>query len=202
MPKSQQGYFDEDAIKSAIEQVLKGLKINVEDANFFDTPKRVAKMFAEIFEGLLPSSQEEIKAMLSKTFPCDNQDMIIIRDIICWSMCPHHLLPVKYCINMAYIPNQKVLGLSKLPRLAILLAKQPILQEQLVHDIALTLEKYTKAKGVIVNIRGAHLCMQMRGVKAQETTAEATSARGCFIDNDSKCKDEFMSRISNSSPNF
>lgn len=185
-----------EKIEKGMRDILSAMQIDIKDPNFTDTPKRVAKMYYEIFEGMLPGAKEEIQKMLTKTFPCDNQDMIIIKDIRCWSMCPHHFLPVKYRINVGYIPHKKVLGLSKIPRLVILLAKQPVLQEQLVHDIAKELEENTLAKGVIVNVIGEHLCMQMRGVKVDGCSAETTAVRGFFRDNKDGCKDEFMSRIS------
>lgn len=194
-PSSYRGVFSDVAIERGVRDILSGLRVDLRDSNFVETPKRVAKMFAEVLEGLLPESKEEIKSMLSKTFPCDTQDMVIIKDICCWSMCPHHLLPVKYAINIGYIPDKKVLGLSKIPRLAILLAKRPVLQEQLVHDISTEIEKNTNAKGVIVNILGEHMCMQMRGVKAAGASAEATAVTGYFKENKDGCKDEFISRI-------
>lgn len=189
------GKFSTPAIQAGFREIMSGLKIDIKDSNFFETPQRVAKMYKEVLEGILPSAKEEIKNQLSKTFPCDNNNMIIIQNIVCWSMCPHHFLPVKYKINIGYIPNKKVLGLSKIPRLAILLAKRPILQEQLSHDIVEIFNKYTKPLGVIVNITGEHLCMQMRGVKAVNSKAITTSATGLLLKNDAGCKDEFINRI-------
>jgi GTP cyclohydrolase I len=182
-------------IEELTKNLLLELKIDISDPNFVETPKRVARMYDEIFEGLSPKSEEEIETQLSKTFPCDNNEMITIPNILCWSMCPHHFLPVKYDVCIGYIPDKMVLGLSKLPRLAILLAKRPVLQEQLTYDICMYLEKHAEPLGAIVTISGEHLCMQMRGVKATGCKAITTSVTGLFSTNDRGCKDEFLSRI-------
>ena len=178
------------AVVRGMIEVLHALRVDVRDSNFFNTPRRVARMYEEIFEGLLDSSVTELEEQLSTTFPCAYNEMVVVRDIDCWSMCPHHFLPVSYSISMGYIPNGKVLGLSKLPRLATLLAKRPVMQEQLTQDIIDYFEKYAKPQGVIVKISGKHLCMQMRGVKSKDATMVTAAISGIFKD-DTSAKSEF-----------
>ncbi len=189
--------FSPPAIERGVRDILYGLKVDIRDDNFFDTPKRVARAYREILEGILPESEEELKNHLSKTFPSDSDQMITIKDVLCWSMCPHHLLPVKYNISIAYIPKGRVLGASKLPRLAILLAKRPVLQEQLSEDIAEFLRKHANPVGVAVYIVGEHLCMQMRGIKTQSQMI-TSSLKGIFLKGTTKglaARSEFMSLI-------
>ena len=174
------GHISPYGIKRGFIEILKALQIDIADENFKDTPKRVANAYLEIFEGLQPYAKEELNNHLSITFPCLYDDMILVKDIICWSMCPHHFLPVKYSIDLAYIPTDKVLGISKLPRAAILLAKRPVLQEQLTNDIANFILKNTNPAGVAIRVTGQHLCMQMRGVKATGSDTVTSGMFGIF----------------------
>lgn len=192
--RKTRGLISEAAIKRGMEEILRGLKVDIRDANFFKTPQRVAKAYLEIFEGLLPESIDLLENQFSTTFPCEYSQMILVKDIQCWSMCPHHFLPVKYQINMAYIPNGQVLGLSKLPRLVELLAKRPVLQEQLTQDIVDYLNKYAKPEGVIVQVSGEHLCMKMRGVKSRDSVAVTAALSGIF-ETDASAKAEFYSLL-------
>jgi len=185
--------FSPPAIERGVRFILHGLKVDIQDDNFFETPKRVAKAYREILEGLLPEAEEELREHLSKTFPCDNDQMIVVKNILCWSMCPHHLLPVKYNISIGYIPKDRVLGASKLPRAAVLLGKRPILQEQLGEDIVDFIINFTGAKGVGVSITGEHMCMQMRGIKTQAKMV-TSSLRGVFLTQPS-ARQELMSLI-------
>lgn len=192
--RKSRGHISEAAIKRGMEEILRGLKVDIRDANFFKTPQRVAKAYLEIFEGLLPESIDQLENQFSTTFPCEYSQMILVKDIQCWSMCPHHFLPVKYQVNLAYIPNDRVLGLSKLPRLVELLAKRPVLQEQFTQDIVDYLKKYAKPQGVIVQVSGEHLCMKMRGVKSRNSIATTAALFGVF-ETDASAKSEFYSLL-------
>ena len=185
-------------VAHGFEKILQALKVNTMDENFMGTPNRLARTYVEIFEGLMPEAQDEIQNHLSTTFPCSYDEMIIIKDIHCWSMCPHHFLPVEYVIHIGYIPNGKVLGASKLPRLAILLAKRPVLQEQLTKDIVDHLQKVANPKGVMVIISGKHLCMRMRGIKTDEASMVTSSVHGSFRDNLAS-REEFLNLVSKKS---
>lgn len=186
--------LDVRKVEAAWEAFLDALGLDRIDPNLFGTPARVARAYSELLEGISIHAQREIDQILRVTFPCDYQDMITIRDIQCWGLCPHHFLPVEYHIDLAYIPTSTVLGASKLPRLAILLAKRPVLQEQLTHDIAQCLQRTTDPQGVIVSVRGRHLCMQMRGVKANSTMV-TTALTGLFKTSPS-AKAEFFAVLS------
>jgi GTP cyclohydrolase IA len=175
--------------------ILDALGIDQTDPNFADTAKRVSKSFAEIFRGLFPEAKKEIETQLSVSFPCDYKGMIIIDNINCFSMCPHHFILVHYTIDIGYIPNGQVLGASKLPRLATLLAKRPVLQEDLTQDIVNHIQKVVKPKGAICIVRGEHYCMRARGVKQENTAMITSSVTGLFLTNEGGCKDEFFTLL-------
>jgi len=180
------------AIERGMEHILRGLRVSVTDENFIDTPKRVARAYAEIFEGLQPEAKEEIEKQLSVSFPYEGEpSLIVFRDIVCWSMCPHHFLPVKYTVHIGYLPNDRVLGASKLPRLAVLLAKRPSLQEDFTQDIVNYIEKIVQPQGAIVTVIGEHQCMQMRGVKSVGSSMTTAGVTGVFKHNEGGIKDEF-----------
>jgi GTP cyclohydrolase I len=170
------------AVSHAVEIILQSLSDEValdsRGPNFVDTPRRVAAAYAEIFAGLFDDG-DGVKRILSKTFPAKSAEMVTVGPIEVWSMCPHHLLPVRMSVYLAYIPSKKVLGLSKLARLAELIAKKPALQEDTTAEIAGTMFRELKPKGVACLIRGRHLCMEMRGVKKAAWTT-TTALEGVF----------------------
>ena len=155
--------------------------VNPMDSNFRDTPARIGKAYAEMFDGLFDNGAG-IKQILSSTFPAKSEEMITIGPIKVFSVCPHHFLPVEMKVWMAYIPHRKVLGLSKLARLAELLAKRPALQEDTTVEIAQSLQDGLKPKGVACLIKGRHFCMVMRGAK-QDVWTTTSSLQGAFLRN-------------------
>ena len=181
--------------KKAAHEIFKGLKqmgLDITDVNFKDTPERVGRAYYEIFEGV-QNTKEEVKKILSTGFPAEGMsNMITACGVTAFSMCPHHLLPVEYKINVGYIPDGdgQVLGISKLSRLVRLLAKRPVLQETLGEDIVEALMSIG-AQGAACCIAGRHMCMRMRGVKDPNATVYTQSMRGCFKD-DINCKNEFL----------
>jgi GTP cyclohydrolase I len=168
----------------AANNILDGLKrmgFKLDDANFKDTPKRMARAYREIFDGVKDKDQK-IKNILATAFPSEEyNDIIIDSGITAYSMCPHHLLPVEYKVAIAYIPDKqgKVLGISKLSRIADLLAKQPALQEDYTQQIMKAIDTI-KPQGVGVLVIGRHLCMRMRGVKSQTASITTSAVSGCF----------------------
>lgn len=186
---------EEVCIEEAWISVLENLHIDLEDPNFKDTPKRIAKMYEEIFAGLKPEKMEELDNELLKTFPCSNDEMVTIKGVETWSMCPHHFLPVHYWVDVAYLPDDKVLGISKFPRVVDLLAKRPVLQEQYTQDIVDYLEQALNPRGVAVRVKGIHLCMVMRGIKSFNSEVITSSMTGAFKDN-LITKQEFLQFIS------
>lgn len=167
--------FDDKEILDGMKKIISGLGLDLNDPDLKDTPKRVLRGYYEILEGLL-DTDEKINKILSITFPSKYEGMIVEGPIHCYSLCPHHFLPIVYDIFVGYIPKGKSLGLSKLPRLIELLARRPIIQEDLTRDIAEKIEKILKPQGVAVFVKGTHFCMSMRGVRnnASTVTSEVT----------------------------
>jgi GTP cyclohydrolase I len=183
-------------IEKGVHYILHGLSteygLNLDDVNFKGTPKRVARMYTEIFGGVKNTGQQ-VKSILNSSFPSNNKEMIIAKGINVYSMCPHHFLPVSYIVDLGYIPDGNVLGVSKLVRLVEILAKRPVLQETLTEEIADYLQKINTL-GVMVIVKGQHYCMKMRGVKQQNSTIITSAVRGVF-DEDIKTRNEFMELV-------
>jgi GTP cyclohydrolase I len=185
-------------IREGAKLILKGLAdyigIDPEDQNFKETPDRVMRAYEEIFEGG-KDTDKQIDEILKTGFPGEGyNEMIICKGIKTFSMCPHHLLPVECIIDIGYIPGEhgKVLGLSKIPRIAQILSKRPVLQEALTKDIGEAIEK-TGPDGVAVRIRGIHYCMKMRGVKVEGETV-TSYVSGAFMDKEAT-RNEFMNLV-------
>lgn len=166
------------------EKIIEGLGrlgYDTNDENFADTAKRAAKGFHELVhhQGQV---KDEVAALLAKTFPAKYTEMVISKHNTAFGVCPHHLLPVIYRVSMAYIPTDKVLGLSKLSRLARLIARGPRLQEDLTHELADILHEQLQSQGSAVYIEGLHMCMAARGVGAHEARLVTSGVRGVFLD--------------------
>ena len=152
------------------------------DDNFKGTSLRAAKGFAEL---VLPPEyiDKQIQEMLGKVFPTDDADgMVVSRNNFAVGLCPHHLLPVVMRITCAYVPKDKVLGISKLSRISKLLAHKPVLQETLSTQIARVLFEGLDSKGSAVMIHATHMCMALRGVESHETQVVTSKLYGIFKD--------------------
>jgi len=165
------------------EKIIQGLGrlgYDITDPNFLDTAKRAAKGFHELVH-----DQKQVKpaveALIAKTFPAKYTEMVISKHNTAFGVCPHHLLPVIYRISMAYIPTEKVLGLSKLSRLARLIARGPRLQEDLTHELADILFEELKSQGSAVYIEGLHMCMAARGAGAHGARLVTGGVGGVFL---------------------
>ena len=176
----------------AVEEHIRGLLIALGDdpnrEGLRETPKRVAKMYEEVLEGM-NYTNHEIAQMFSKTFEqevaCDGQDMVLVKDITAFSYCEHHLaLMYDMKISIAYLPKGRVLGLSKLARIADMVAKRLQLQERIGSDIAEVLTEAIGCEDIAVIIKGAHSCMSARGIKKSEATTVTTTFRGRFQTDD------------------
>jgi GTP cyclohydrolase I len=166
------------------EKIIEGihrLGFNTEDENFAETAKRAAKGLHELIHDQA-QVKAEVNALLAKTFPAKYTEMVISKHNTAFGVCPHHLLPVIYRISMAYIPTDKVLGLSKLSRLARMIARGPRLQEDLTHELADILHRQLQSQGSAVYIEGLHMCMAARGVGAHEARLVTSGVRGIFLD--------------------
>lgn len=173
--------MDRNKILEGVRLILEGIGENVEREGLIETPDRMARMYEEIFSGIGKTAEEE----LAKTFTVDSNDLVLEKDIIYYSVCEHHLVPFYGKAHIAYIPNGKVAGLSKLARTVEVYSKKPQIQENLTKEIADAIMKYLDAKGVMVVIEGEHMCMTMRGVKKPGTKTVTTTYRGVFKNNDS-----------------
>ena len=175
--------IDTDRIRAAIREIIIALNDNPDRPGLVETPDRVARMFEEVYEGMCYTN-EEIAEMFNKTFEeITTDDMVIIGDIPVFSHCEHHLaLMYDMKVHVAYIPNGRVIGLSKVGRIADMVAKRLQLQERIGQDIADILEIVLQTSDVAVVIEGKHACMTSRGVKKDSITRTST-LRGKFREN-------------------
>lgn len=183
--------IDKDKIIEGAKLILEGIGEDLSREGLLETPDRIARMYEEIFAGIGKDAKEE----LSKSFTVEGNDLVIEKDITFYSMCEHHIVPFYGKVHIAYIPNGKVAGLSKLARCVEVYSKKPQLQERLTTEIADAIIKFLDAKGVMVVIEGEHMCMTMRGVKKPGTKTVTTTYRGCFKE-DYELRKEVMSFLS------
>jgi GTP cyclohydrolase I len=160
-----------------------------------DTPKRAAKAFKFLNNGYDKSLEEVINGAI---FEADTEDMVIVKDVELYSLCEHHLLPFIGKCHIAYIPDGKVLGLSKLARIVDMYARRLQIQEKLTKQIADAVEISIGAKGVAVVVEAKHLCMMMRGVEKQNSVMTTSVMTGTFRE-DSSTRIEFLNLINRSS---
>lgn len=170
------------------------LEIIGEDPNregLLKTPKRVYKAFMRLTEGYHKDPQEVLNEAL---FTSSNDEMVVVRDIEFYSLCEHHLLPIIGRAHVAYIPNGKVVGLSKIPRMVNVYARRLQIQEQMTEQIADAIMETINPKGVGVVVQARHMCMEMRGVEKICSTTVSSALRGVFKD-DIKTREEFFNII-------
>lgn len=180
--------MEEQLIKK-FEDVIKVLNSNwQQDPDMLDTPKRLAKMYSHFFRNEDPAEH------FKKIFPTSNKNSITIKNIECFGMCPHHLLPIIYKVSIGYIPNGYALGLSKFSRISRALASTPKLQENFCCDIVNAFKKHLSPKGVICTVEGMHGCMRCRGVEEKTASVVTYDAWGSYKTNPD-LRSEFMSFI-------
>jgi len=157
------------------------------------TPERVHRAYEHLMKGY----KEDPEAMLKKAlFTVTYDQMVIVKDVEMFSLCEHHMLPFFGKVHVAYIPNGKVIGLSKIPRLVDIFSRRLQIQERLTTQIAETIQKAIAPQGVGVVIEARHLCMMMRGVEKQHSAAVTSSMLGCFRE-EQETRTEFLSLIRN-----
>src|ERR1700691_2250585 len=157
------------------------------------TPARVEKSMAFLTKGY---EQDPTKILQDAMFDVDYDEMVIVKDIEMFSLCEHHMLPFFGKVHVAYIPNGKVIGLSKIPRLVEVFARRLQVQERMTRQIADAIQEAINPQGVGVVIEARHLCMMMRGVEKQHSAAVTSSMLGCFRD-EQETRTEFLSLIRN-----
>jgi len=184
----------DNKIKNATIGILEALDIDLTDPDFKNTPARVSRAFQEMCYGLKEEAKNEIKEILSTKFPSKYKGLVTFNNITVWSLCPHHLLPVRYIINVGILLNSNCIGLSKIPRLVELLARRPILQESLTQEVVTILDDNLDTYGTICVIKGMHTCMQARGAKVIGSEVLTSSATKEFLHpkGDTNPRDEFF----------
>lgn len=170
--------MDHEKIKEGVRLMLEGIGEDIHREGLLDTPDRIARMCEQIYGGLY----ENAATHLSKQFHATNNNIVLEKDITFYSTCEHHLLPFYGKAHVAYIPDQRVAGLSKLARTVEVFARRPQIQENLTAQIADALEEYLQPKGVMVMIEAEHMCMTMRGVQKPGSKTVTTIVRGAFAE--------------------
>lgn len=179
-----------DKIQNLIYLLLKELGENPKRKEIQKTPSRAASALREITSGYHTDIDKVLNGAFYKT---NCKEMIVVKDINFYSLCEHHLLPFFGKVHVAYIPNGKIIGLSKIPRVVQVFANRLQVQERLTEEIANTLNKKLNAKGIGVIIEAQHLCMIMRGIKSENSLAVTSSMLGVF--RKSNIKEEFLNLI-------
>lgn len=187
--------FDKKRIAELIGQLIVELGGDINSEGLKETPDRVARMYEEVFEGMRYSN-DEIAEMFDKSFQMpENNDLVVVKDIEVFSHCEHHLaLMYNMRVHVGYIPNGKVIGLSKIARICDMAAKRLQLQERLGSDIADIMQKVTDSEDIIVVIEGEHSCMTARGIRSSGAKTRTAAIRGLF-DTDHELRNEFYNLI-------
>ena len=170
--------IDKDKIMTAVRMFLEGIGEDPGREGLIETPDRIARMCEDMYGG----TNEDPGAHLSRQFTEPESELVIEKDIVFYSMCEHHMLPFFGKVHVAYIPDGKVAGLSKIPRTVEVFARRLQIQEQMTAQIADAIERHLRPKGVIVMIEAEHTCMTMRGAKKPGVKTVTTAARGKFKD--------------------
>jgi GTP cyclohydrolase I len=179
-----------ERIRAAVREILAAVGEDPDREGLRDTPDRIARMYAELFSGL----HKDPRHLLEKTFTEKYDEMVTVNDIGFDSLCEHHLLPFMGKAHIAYIPNGKIVGLSKLARVVEVLSRRPQVQERMTEQIADLLMTELDARGVGVILEATHSCMTIRGVRKPNSIMTTSAMRGSFLSNQST-RNEFMAHV-------
>lgn len=168
--------MDLPRIEAAVREILEAVGEDPDRSGLRDTPNRVARMYAEVFKGMAQDPAD----VLDVTFPEDHREMVILRDIPFASFCEHHLMPFSGMAHVGYIPNGRIIGLSKLARLVEIFARRPQVQERMTSEIADSLMEALEPDGVAVVVEASHTCMTIRGIQKPGATMVTSAVRGGF----------------------
>ena len=186
----------EEEFEQAVTKVLELLGEDPKREGLLKTPSRVAKALQFLTEGYHQDPKEILNQAL---FSTSNDEMVLVRDIEFYSMCEHHMLPIIGRAHVAYIPDGKVVGLSKIPRIVNVYARRLQIQEQMTEQIADAILETIKPKGVAVVVHARHMCMEMRGVQKINSTTVSSALRGLFK-RDERTRSEFYNLINTPAP--
>ena len=186
----------EKKLEDAVTTILKELGEDPAREGLLKTPSRVAKSLQFLTEGY---KQDPQKILNQALFTTSNDEMVLVRDIEFYSMCEHHILPIIGRAHVAYIPDGKVVGLSKIPRIVNVFARRLQIQEQLTEQIADAISQTIHPKGVAVVVHARHMCMEMRGVEKINSTTVSSALRGLFK-SDQRTRNEFYNLINTPAP--
>lgn len=185
---------DENGIHNAVRAILSEIGEDPSRDGLVKTPDRVARMFDELTAGY---RTDPVKLINGALFDVEYDEMVLVKDIEFYSLCEHHMLPFFGKAHVAYIPNGKVIGLSKIPRIVDMFARRLQVQERMTSEIAHMLDEAVDAKGVAVLVEGSHMCGMMRGVKKSEASMTTTTMLGDFKA-DPQLKAEFLTLVKGS----
>ncbi|NJN18240.1 MAG: GTP cyclohydrolase I FolE [Oscillochloris sp.] len=184
-------YETDPQIEGAVREILQSIGEQPEREGLLKTPSRVAKMYAELTAGYHVDPEALINDAI---FSVDYDEMVLVKHIDFYSMCEHHMLPFMGHVHVAYIPNGKVVGLSKIPRIVEMFARRLQVQERMTVQIADFINQHLEPQGVAVVAEGVHLCGVMRGVKKANARMVTSAMRGVFRE-DSKTRSEFLAHV-------
>ncbi len=182
--------FDQEKIKEGVRLLLEGIGEDVNREGLKDTPDRIARMYQEIFGGMYEDAGEH----LSKVFSVEKGEMVLEKDITFYSCCEHHLVPFYGKAHVAYVPDGKVVGLSKLARTVDVYARRPQIQEQMTAQVADAIMEHLAPKGAMVVVEAEHMCMTMRGIKKPGSKTVTIACRGVF-EEDEKLQNRFFQML-------
>ena len=182
-------------IRASVHNILENIGERPDREGLLRTPERVARMFSELTEGYHVDPEKMINGAL---FDVDYDEMVIVKDIDFYSLCEHHLLPFYGRAHVSYIPNGKVIGLSKIPRIVEMFARRLQIQEQMTSQIANFLQETLQPQGVAVVVEGMHMCSMMRGVKKANASMKTSKMLGAFKEQ-AGIRQEFISQINSAS---
>ncbi len=190
-PKVETPTLTSASFPDLVREMLVRLGVDTQHEGLLRTPERVQKAMEYLTRGYKEDPEKILKgALFTETY----DEMVIVKDIEMFSLCEHHMLPFFGKVHVAYIPNGKVIGLSKVPRLVEVFSRRLQIQERLTVQIAETIQKIIEPQGVGVVVEARHLCMMMRGVEKQHSSAVTSSMLGCFRE-ELETRDEFLSLI-------
>ncbi len=180
-----------ELISKNVETILKEIGENPEREGLAKTPERVAKAYEYLTSGY---NVDITKLVNGAVFEEKYDEMVIVKDIDFYSMCEHHMLPFYGKVHVAYVPNGKIIGLSKIPRIVDAFARRLQVQERMTKEIADILDEILEPKGVAVVAEGYHMCMMMRGVQKQNSITTTSAMHGLFRDN-TRTRNEFLNLV-------